>query len=237
MVQGRPLPFAEYVFTTAHALMPVGSKDRDQAFALHHLQPSQTLTSFDGTFAIYRLTDVEAAHKPNSLDEVAAQVEADVKKKLAYEAALSDARKLIDAAKSSNLSSAAAAAGKLVVDSGEIRLGRPTEIEGLAISPQSQRAFTLQAFDLLAPVQNDQPTVGLIELPLDGRLLVAELRDVRSDLPAELLAAIESEIATRSTAQLLQQFAPAWFSYESVVERTGFKDLYAKTDDVDESSQ
>ncbi|MDW8262389.1 MAG: hypothetical protein RMJ35_07665 [Phycisphaerales bacterium] len=230
MIHGRAMPLAEYVFSVGQVFLTPEARERDQAFALQLFQPSQTLTMPDGGFALIRLTAAEAAHRPASLDEVAQDVERDLKLSWAYDMARSEARKLLEAAGSAGLDSAAASSGRLVLDSGPLRLGRSLEIPGLALSAGSQRSFALQAFDLLAEDRAGRAPVGLIELPAEGMVIVAELRDVRSSVTPELLSAAEAQIVMQSTLQLSQELASAWFNYENVMERTGFKDVHARTE-------
>lgn len=228
MVQGRPEPFATYAFQAAEPLMPAGSKDREQAFALHLFQPSQAMATFDGTFAIFRITSAQPAHKPASIDEVAAQVEADVKRKLQFEAAVADAKKLLESAASTNLNTAASSAGKLVIDSGPMRLMGQVAIPGLPLGNTAQQQFRQQAFDLLTDLHPAKPPTKLIELPIESKALAVELRALEGTFPAELTPMLEANIASSVQNQTVQLIAPLWFNYDSVVERTGYVDPYAK---------
>lgn len=228
MVQGRPEPFATYAFQAAEPLMPAESKDREQAFALHVFQPSQAMTTFDGTFAIFRITAAQPAHKPATIDEVAAQVESDVKRRLQYEAAAADAKKLLESAANTNLNSAASSAGKLVIDSGPMRLMGQVAIPGLLLGNTAQQQFRQQAFDLLTDLHPVKPPTKLIELPTEAKALAVELRALEGSFPAELTPMLEANIASSVQNQTVQLLAPLWFNYDSVVERTGYVDPYAK---------
>lgn len=233
MVGGSALNFAEYALGAAEAFAPADQKDRPGILSLY--EPSQVLSAAGGGIVQFRLTAAEPSHKPASLEEVRDRVLADVKAKLAFDAARAAAQALLEAANANTdggkvaLDQAAIVAGKPVLSVNDIRLNVPIVIPGLpggSLTPFGQRELAMQAFDLLALPADDpaKPPRAVIELHREGLALVAELVHVEGALPQELLPLAEAQMAQQLTAQMMQPVAMGWFSYPNVAKRVGFND-------------
>lgn len=238
-VGGQPVGLAEYAFGSAAAFLP--PDDRDRPSSLELFEPSQVMTDVTGAVVIFRLTAADAAHRPAALAEVAADVERDVRRQLAYDAAHAAAGKLI--ASGEPLDAAAAAAGKTVSAAADVRLGGAVQLPGLpSLSQAGLSQFTVAAFDLLADDSaatattrpTGQPTTAptapaagatpraVIDVKADDVALATELAALRGDLPSELIPLFESQIAQQLTSEFARPAAIAWFSYDNVAQRTGF---------------
>ena len=64
--------------------------------------------------------------------------------------------------------------------------------------------------------------VDLIELPRDGRVLVAQLGDVQAMWTERSIPMEEAQIHRALTTGLMQRFIQTWFSYDNVVARLNF---------------
>lgn len=220
-VGGRPVSLAEYAFGSAAAFIP--DDDRERPSSLDLFEPSQVMTDIGGGLVIFRLTSAERAHRPTALTEVAAEVERDVRRQQAFDAAHAAAAKLLGAA--DDLAAAAASAGKTASTATDLRLGSSMQLPGLPpLTPAGQSQLAVQAFDLLSTDAATQPATprGVLEIRADDLALAAELTDVKGDLPADLIPLLESQIAQQLTSEFAQPAAMAWFSYDNVAKRMGF---------------
>lgn len=198
--------------------------------ALELWQPSVPLTGADQSAYIFRLTAASPAHAPPLL-EVRARVERDARLKKGYEAALADAKKLMDSAKAHGLASAAIAMHKAVVSTGAFS---PTQepdqfhpipsIPNFSGSPAAVGMLMAQARDLLTQATPANPhPIAIVDLPGEQRVLVAQLADVIPTLP-ESQRYREKLRDTRMLEMQIGEFlASTWFDYKNVVARLHYK--------------
>lgn len=219
--------FANYVLQSAEPFMPVPQK-ADAAAVLSVLEPSQPIEDFDGNVYLFRLTDAQRAHPPTSLAEVRDQVETDFRASRAFEKAVEDARKFLDAAKKNGLAKAAAEAKKLVVATGTISRGMygmpPTTIPNYPTSAPSVGAVAAQAYRLLGQASPDAPhPLVLIELPDEKKVVVAELGEVTSLIPEETAYYTRNMFAHQMAFKEAQDLAAEWFNEDAVKARLGYR--------------
>lgn len=228
------VPFPLYATQLAAPLMDAKlAEETGEGLAL--FEPSRPVDSMDGTTYIFRLTAAEKSHKPADMNEMATTVEVDLRNKLAFDAATDSANKALEVARGGGIRAAAASTGKIAVETGWIRGSTQIPFTGYTVSANSMPDFIDGAFKLLAVAAKDssKPVVGLIALPRDGKVVVAQLADVRSDLTPEQMFE-ESTLLSRQIAQQLQgAMYGQWFAYDNVVNRTGFKDVMATTNSAE----
>lgn len=221
--------FANYVLQSAEPFMPVPEK-ADAAAVLSVLEPSQPIEDFNGNVYLFRLTDAQRAHPPASLAEVRDQVEADYRAGRAFEKAVEDARKFLDAAKKNGLVKAAAEAKKPVVATGTISRGMygmpPTTIPNYPTSAPSVGTVAAQAYKLLVQASPDAPhPLALIELPDEKKVVVAELGEVTSLIPEETAYLTRLGVAHQMAFKESQDLAAEWFTEDAVKARLGYRSV------------
>lgn len=221
---------ANYILQASEAFMPIPTK-ADPAARLSLFEPSQPLEDLDGNLYFFRLTDAQAAHPPQSLAEVRQQVESDVRNGRAYAKALEEAKKVLEAAKTSGLDPAAATVGRNVIATGSIdRFGGfglgPTTIPNYPTEPAGRQEIVEQAYKLLseATPESRHPR-AIIELPQEKKVLVAELRDVTSRLQADRAYATRLGVARQMEFTQAQDLAAEYFTPDAVKARLGYRPL------------
>jgi hypothetical protein len=221
--------FVNNILQSAEPLMPVPEK-ADASAVLSLLEPSQPLEDFEGNVYLFRLTDAQRAHAPAGLAEVREQVEADFRAARAFDKAVADAKQFMEAAKKDGVARAAAAAGRQVVTTGAIGRGMyglpPTTIPNYPASAPSIRAVAGQAYQLLTQASPDSPhPTALVELPDEKKVVVAELADVTSLIPAEQAPLIRAEVGYRLAFDQAQDLAAEYFTADAVKSRLGYRSL------------
>ena len=221
--------FANAVVQSAEAFMPLPEK-ADPASVLSLLEPSQPLEDFSGNVYVFRLTDAQRAHAPQDLAEVREQVETDVRAGRAYERAMEEAKKFLEAAKKDRLPAAAAAAGKEVIPTGTIGRGMfgmgPTTIPNYPTTPGVRQEMIQQAMRLLTEATPDaRHPVALIELPEEKKVLVAELGEVTSSLQPSQAYYVQLGQANTIAFQQTQNLAAEYFAAEAVKARLNYRSL------------
>lgn len=219
--------FANYVLQSAEAFMPVPKK-ADAAAVLDKLEPSQPLEDADGNVYVFRLTDAQSARAPENLAAVREQVESDLRASRAYERALAEAKKFVEAASKDRLPAAAAAAGRAVVPTGAIGRGMfgmgPTTIPNYPTTPETRQRLVAQSSKLLADATPDAPhPVALLELPEEKRIVVAELGNVTSRIQADRAFETKLGVANQITFQEAQDLAAEWFSPDAIRQRLNYR--------------
>ncbi len=219
------LPFAQYVTIAAQPFLPEDQPENANALAVW--APSRPLRDAANKGYIIRLTAADPAHAPRALAEVQDAVRADVIAAAAFEQAKADAATLLEQAKQSGLRQAGQSAQRNVLTVGpfpaEIRGKLPgLELEG----DESTARFADGAFDLLstpAPRDGAKP-VGLIELPREGKVYVAELADVQARPQMAMFSGDtpEGEIERGMLGELERAFEVDWFNFENAKERLNY---------------
>jgi hypothetical protein len=217
------------LFRRAAALHP-DSRPND---ALALLQPSEAMVDVNGDLYIVRLTDAQPRHAP-TLDEVREEVRRDILRLRALEQARAEAQKALEVVRKDGIDALGADRRVLSIDN--ISAGAPVNIPGVELSPASVGRFVEQAFDLLREVRpgSAAPVAGIIELPADGRLFVAQLVSVTPAWKDDSRMIMEAMIGGQLAQLLTEPVVNSWFDLNQVAERCDFKDLNGKPIRFDE---
>jgi hypothetical protein len=225
---GPVFQFAEQATTYAEAFVPESEKSRPEVLSLY--EPSRAMVDALGNNYIYRIIEADPAHKPATLDEVKEQVAYDVKRAAAMELAKADAQKLLDQAKTVGLHPAAEQAGLKVIMTGPFSAMAATPIKDYTITTRSLRTFIQKTFALMALVdKKDGPKpVGLIELPADARVAVAELIAIESRMTPDMSPLYSTFLTQRMMYEYRAEIGDAWFNYDSLTQRLGYEPIGGK---------
>jgi hypothetical protein len=239
-------------FVSAQASAYLASADKTALPTIAQLMRPSAPIQGVGTdpVVIPRLISVLAPEAPKDITTSLDQVQADLRSLASYNLAKTDADKLLTAAKNGALASTAAAMGKSVRgtppgmplsmdarprsagDFGPLDVIQPPldNIDHAAGSTQSvdrpnENAFIRQAFDLLSkydPKITPHPA-RLIEFQPQARLFVAQLTTVDADWTAQDYYRAVLETRADLVRAQLPALAPKWFSYDAVIQRTGYQ--------------
>jgi hypothetical protein len=218
-------PFPSYVFRWAEPLVPAVQKT--SADVLKIGQPSRRFHDAAGNVYIAQLRDAKPAHPPADLNAVKDKVDADLRTKLAYDAALAAAKKLHDAAGAKGLAEAAKAANKDVFESpaffdnrGNADASPAVLIPHVNLAPSARQTMVAGAFELLAKASPEKPhPTSLIEMPAAGRIVVAELGDVERIWPDDQQQLAELDAARELTIRRAPQVMSQYFSFDALKQR------------------
>lgn len=174
--EGQGVPFAAYVGATKPLV-----EDPSQVLRSMRTQvgvASKTLRGFDGNRYLFRLTDAQTAHAPDSLEEVRERVAADAKQIAAYEQLVAEAESWKTMTVAEGLDAAAEAGNTSVQDLPPFQkvagtAGDPPLIPGVGVS----RVFVDAAFALVEAI-ND-PQADLSAMPVEQRVAVTPVPDAQ----------------------------------------------------------
>ncbi|MBC8109256.1 MAG: hypothetical protein H7Z14_21905 [Anaerolineae bacterium] len=216
-------PFASYATQVAAELVP--ESERNKPIVLPLYKPSPVLRDAVGSSYVFRLTGALPASKPNSIDEVADAVQRDWRTARAYELAMKRARDLLDAARPNSLASAARESNLKSVSTGTFDL-MATAVEGVTLPPEALTKFRFDALGLLstAATQPSGPPLRLIELPIQGKIFVAQLTSAKPRIDTAALPMIDAMVENELTGQIGEPVMKTWYDFNQVVARTGWKD-------------
>lgn len=229
-------PFAEYLTTAARPFLPEELQESREALAVW--APSRPLRDAANNGYLARLTAADPAHAPEALAEVEDAVRADVTAAAAFEQAKADAEKLLEQAKQSGLRQAAQSAQRVVLTVGPFPADIRGKLPGLEMkNEESTAVFADEAFDLLstpAPRDGAKP-MGLIELPREGKVYVAELADLQQRPQMAMFGGdtAAAEIERGMLQELERMFEVYWFNFEDAKQRLN----YVATDIARDDSQ
>jgi hypothetical protein len=214
------LPFPMYATRNISTLIPAGAARPDgKVLALY--EPSPVLTDAAGVGQyIFRATEALVASAPAEMPT--ATVTDDWKMVTAFEAAKAAAASLQSQANTTTLEAAGTTAGRFIKQAGNVRLIQPA-ISGLQVSPVSFGPLRQGLTQAISAQQAGKPSVTVVPLPRDRKVLVVSIRDSRANtfgIPADMLTGEIRRQVRMGTAQLI---APGWFDYEQVKARTNFK--------------
>ena len=133
----------------------------------------------------------------------------------------------MEAAKKSDLSNAAVGAGKMVVTTGLFANRPSAEVPNYNVDPAAKSTFLDQAFDLLtvAAKEKNPHAMGLIELPNSGKVLVAQLQDVKPAWRNEESMAMLGEMFTQDIMrEMVVNIYNDWFNYDSLTNRLNYRE-------------
>jgi hypothetical protein len=231
-------PLGAYVATRTLPFIPEQLRKDQSSSWLHVMEPTRPLTDTSDSIYIARISAAEPSHKPANIAEVELQLKQDLLTVRAYELAKADATKALDVARQAGLK--AAAGGKPVVSAGPLTARPGQVVAPLALTGEAANRFVARAFKLLSPTASTQPSgvapttaavattqgvtpgksIDLVELPRDGRVLVAELTDVQAMWTQRDLPMHQVQIQNVLSDQFEQGFRRGWFNYDSVIART-----------------
>lgn len=225
MTSGRDM-FATYAMISAEAI--VSGNANAQLGALRLWEPSQIMSDITGDSYMFRLTAAQAAHAPADLDvdAIRQKVESDLRLKAAYEQAKVAAEQLLTAAQSSDdLVAAAAAARRPVITAGPFDGTSNTPIANYPLGPDARDAFVQQAITLLnKAAQTGKPhPLQLIELPREGKILVAQLASVQPRWQADDTVQMEMAVDRELRIQQRQFMESQWFDFDDLANRLAYR--------------
>jgi len=213
------LTFPQYAFDLGAPF----HENREEA--LHLFEISRPLLGREMTF-FFRLTAADPAHKPASLSEVIEAVTHDVTLTDAMKLARASADATMQAAKSVGFRQAAIAANKAALTTGFFSSDPRRPIPSYSVEPDSQRAFIDGAFALLHDAAKDPNSapIGLIDLPREGKVLVAQLADIRAPTDTVRLALAQAQVSNELSMQLRQNLYDHWFTWDDLTRRLKYED-------------
>jgi hypothetical protein len=217
-VQALPMP----IYLIGMTAPFVQEKNRNHPDVLQVLEPTRPMRDASETVYIARVSAADPSHKPATLAEVDSQVRTDVITAAAYELARADAAAMLKQAKESDLKSAAG--NKTLIKVGPLTREPGPTIPGLTLQATPANDFLAKAFKLLN-VSSTKPAgkpTDLIELPRDGRILVAELGDVQAMWNAQTRSMEEAQIVQEVEREFQQRFSQEWYNYDAVASRLKF---------------
>jgi hypothetical protein len=225
---GGDQPFANYVFQWAEPLVP--AVQRTSSDVLKIGQPSRRFRDPAGNVYVAQLREAKPAHAPADLNAVKDKVDADVRTKAAYDAAVAAAKKLQEAAASKGLAEAAKAANKDVFESPAFFDNRGTAgaqpavlIPRVDLPPAARQTLVTDAFALLSKATPDKAhPSSVIELPAAGRVVVAELGEVERIWQDDQQQLAELDAARDMTYRRAPQLLTQYFSFDALKQRLDY---------------
>ena len=99
-------------------------------------------------------------------------------------------------------------------------------IPGITIGADSIKSFIDQTFQLLSDAAKDprNTSMRIIELSRDGKVLVAQLADVRMQLDTLRQAIAEAQVTNQLNMELRQPLYLRWFTWEDLTRRLNYQD-------------
>ncbi len=226
----QAVPFATLTMQRARTFLARPDKDTPQARA-QLMQPSMPLQDYMQNVYVYRLTDARAAEPAPSLADVSVKVEADLRTQQGFEKAKEAAGPLLAAARNGTLGGAAGAIGKSTTTTESFNAGSRSFGLNITMSESGTAAFKDQAFRLLSqynPSTNAHP-VELIELPQDGKIYIAQLQDISTDVDKNQAFEASIQVTAMLRNDLMAGLIQDWFSYDAVVKRMDYKPVPPKS--------
>lgn len=198
--------------------------------------------------AYARVTAADASHEPASLDEVKAKLIEDVKLAAAYEKAKNAAQAAVDAANTGKwLQSIANQQNKKLITTG-LFSAQASFVTNYELKGQSEKAFVQAAMKLLAsaprsgeavrppattqsttrpttapvPMSFREHPVGLIELPAEGKVLAAEVDQLKPNWYRENESLRDASLASSLRSLDERYLRNGWFNYNNLCARLGY---------------
>lgn len=210
--------------TVALNVQPISGGTPPVALRLNEF--TRQMSDFDGNLYFARVTDARKSQPAPSLDAIRELVTADVARQDALDNATADAKKLVEAAKTTDFTGAATAAGRTVLKVGPIdSQDNFGTIAGLDVAQADRAAFFGGIGKLLSAETKDATgrPVGTILLPAAGTVLAVNLT------AATVQPSPNGEFLDQLAASLLDErdmnamVTRDWFSFDRVASRIGFK--------------
>jgi len=222
-----PRGAAEYLIESTRPLLSGAALTRSGLLDL--LQPSRALRGMDGTMYVARVVEAEQSHAPRTLEEVKADVEKDVRKKLVFAKAVDAGQKVLDAAKVAGDLQNAPGAG-VVQTTGFFDGGGVADI-GLKDADAWSYKLVEPAFKLLRDVKSTSqlPVFSLVKLQRDDKVIVAQLMDVKTLLSVSKQSMEHLQAESEVARSLMRGVSfEQWFSLDAVSRRLSFKPEHPK---------
>jgi hypothetical protein len=184
-----------------------------------------------GNTYLCRITDADPSHRPALVEEVREQAIYDWKRAQAMALAKDDAQKLLEQAKSTGLKEAAEQAGLKLAMTGFYSPYSREPIDNYSVSSRAQTTFVNKTYALMSALADKTTStrpVGLVELPADGKVAVAELIAIESRMSPDTSDLTRSFLTQRMTQEYRQAIGMEWFNLESVIQRLGYEDFTGK---------
>jgi hypothetical protein len=184
-----------------------------------------------GNDYIFRLTDARPAEPPADLASVASKVETDLRTQAAFELARLAADALRTAAHETSLAAVAKASGRTLVQTDPFNSDSADLGVSISLSPAGRSQFIDRAFKLLSdydPTTNPHPA-ELIDVPVDGKMFVAQLEKIDTKSTPESFFFRSSEEATVILEEQQLRLRQQWLDYQAVVGRLDYKAQASKS--------
>jgi hypothetical protein len=222
---------------------------KQEASVLSYDEPTPPFRDEAGNVYVAQVQEAELSHPPANLDAVRELVEADLKTRLAYEAALAAAKKLHESIGSTgDLAAAAKTAGHegdlyttpkfFSRDGEEFGTFEPVKVLGpdVDLSESARTLIISRAFQLLSQATPDKPhPTAVIEIPADGLALVAQLADVERPWENEgHLAFYQRQFGQEITSRRAFPILLNYFKFDAVKRRLGYRSADKQEDKPDD---
>lgn len=219
------LPFPAYATMTDESRKAALRDNPGLPPVLALWQPSQTLRSMTGISFVFRVTERSPAHTPKTMAEAGVErVTKDYISEQAMILATKEGASFVESAAKQGFFNAASAAKKNVVDTGFISPMQPVAM-GLHLTDQENSVFINQATKTLLEMRGagEAKPVAAIAVPRGGRVIVAQLDQVREGWTPEQLPLAELQVTRRATYEMVGKMEEQWFRYPNVVARTSYE--------------
>jgi hypothetical protein len=229
--------FGQYAIAQAELLLSGEAASGGDVLSLY--EPSVPLRDGPGNVFVFRLTDVDPAHTPKDISEIADRVERDWKRKQRFDQAKIDAQRLFEQATQQGLVAAAEQGNRKLITTGYFPSQPGSIIPGYMIFGPSQARFIEKCFDLLSatPPRPEGRPITLVELPREGKVLVVEFADIRAPW-GPLQADLAMQSAERAVlSQRLTAFRAQWFDYQAVKQRMAYQPSRKERSSDDEAPE
>jgi hypothetical protein len=219
----QQIPFPLYATQFPTEFLPESEREKTRALQLY--KPSQVLRDVAGSSYVIRITGAVPSGRPKSISEVADTVERDWKFAKAYDLMKARAAAVLGAAPKSSLESAAREANRQVLTT-SVFDATSESIQNVSLSGEPLKMFEEQALGLLsvAASRPTAPPMKLIELPLQGRVFVAQLLQATPRVDMNMLGMLDAMVENEHGQQLSEPVLRTWCNYDRVVARTGYHD-------------
>jgi hypothetical protein len=247
----RERSLAQFIMRWAQPLLPPAQNYPPGT--LYLLEPSPLFKDVAGNVYLFQLTDAKPAHPPADMTAIRTKVEEDLRTRLAFENAVTRARRLQQSASTAptstaptskptpastrpttggRLASLAKSAGKDVFTTPEFfdRQGNNPERKPAVLIPQIELPHTAhdqlasEAFKLLMRATPDDPhPTATVELPTARRVAIIELADVQRVWNDEEQPRLIADASRDLTRRNWMRLMPRYFNYDAVKARLDYR--------------
>jgi len=199
----------------------VAPEQRDRALKI--MQPTPLIQDDSHNLYIARATEAVPARMAADKKEILPQMEADIRAAEAFKMARTNAEQFEASAAKSTFESAAAPSGRKVIVTGPCSIGMPM-IPNYPLDETAIPSFMQQVIALI----NSDPKTGphpmtIIELPRQGKVIAAQLNELKPMFDPSLLYTMDSQINQSLTRSMANPFFQSWFNYDELSARVDYK--------------